>query len=313
MLPPAADPAHRFPLVALRVDDEASASPASPSPAIWVGDAGLCSACGELTVRDVCRRCESTRVRERVAERARLRPSWVFTGPEDAEPEANDAVLPVPKGASESAKHVAGVAAHEASIRLALHETLDFALCKVALGRDWVTRTLADGSVKLDRKTVANALEELGELGVLKRVGQLDGWFDMQAEGGPMTKKGAYVYELNVRCRQLGSRGIAAIRRVASQSNRAFGASSPLSATVRGTVLGQRMRGCLSAAIRLAQVGQRNNIGHWLACRCTDAGLTEGEAMKVLMAYRDNVPQGSPYTTREVQRTVQSRYTHHAP
>lgn len=71
--------------------------------------------------------------------------------------------------------------------------------------------------------------------------------------------------------------------------------------------LPRRLQGCLSAAIQDAQPGDRNNFGHWLTCRCTDAGLSEGETIKVMEVYRSNLPDNRGYTLREVQATVRSR------
>ncbi len=56
-----------------------------------------------------------------------------------------------------------------------------------------------------------------------------------------------------------------------------------------------------------AQPGDRNNFGHWLTCRCTDAGLSDGETIKVMEVYRSNLPDNRGYTLREVQATVRSR------
>lgn len=71
----------------------------------------------------------------------------------------------------------------------------------------------------------------------------------------------------------------------------------------------RRIAGALSAAIQQAQPGDRNHFGHWLTCRCTDAGLSEGETIKVMETYCANVAQhGQHYTLREAQATVRSRY-----
>jgi hypothetical protein len=319
-------------------------SPAPPRPP-WVYDLGICDRCAGLTERGHCPVCEpgpvverrsrvkqrqelrrwreqidpageqarldgvkewiaeKTRKRERVVDQVRLRPSWVYAehvaeaqGWTDQDDEA---VLPVPDGASQSAKHVAQAVARIASERLFFRDTLHFALARLALGRDSVQQFLEkDMGIKLDRKTVAAALAELVALGTLDRVGQLESWWDNE-QG--MTKKGAYVYALKVRCRKLGDRAIEAVRRLKRRSG-------PPHAAVRGTGLGYRLKGCLSAAIREAQVGQRNTIGHWLACRCTDAGLDEGETMKVMRIYGASVPESGTYSAREAEATVRSRY-----
>jgi hypothetical protein len=69
-----------------------------------------------------------------------------------------------------------------------------------------------------------------------------------------------------------------------------------------------RVEACLRAAIKCATVGSRNSIGHWLTCRCTDAGLDFDATMKVMWVYRAGVPSCSSYTAREVQATVRSRF-----
>jgi hypothetical protein len=60
--------------------------------------------------------------------------------------------------------------------------------------------------------------------------------------------------------------------------------------------------------VELAMVGNRNDLGHWLTCRCTDERLTEGETMKVLESYRDRVPEKHSYIRGEMTATVRSRY-----
>jgi hypothetical protein len=81
-----------------------------------------------------------------------------------------------------------------ASMRLASDDSLDFALGKLALGRDDVRSFLADVmGVSLSRNTVAAALQELHEGGVVPRVGRLGSWVDRKAEGDWPKKLGAYV------------------------------------------------------------------------------------------------------------------------
>ena len=210
-------------------------------------------------------------------------------------------VLPVPDHTSESAKAVAIISTG----RLISGDTIDFALFKVAAGCDFVVRVLDTLGITMSRQTVKRALKELVDLGVLDRVGQLDPWMDRRAEGGAMRKVGAYVYSLAVTCRTLGDRALSTLRR---GSSGLAGASSPSKCHVRTTGHGSRVDGCLAAAIRLAHAGIRNVIGHWLTCRCTEAGLPEGETMGVMRVYVRNVPQSPPYTMQEAERTVRSCY-----
>jgi hypothetical protein len=77
------------------------------------------------------RDAEAQRRREQVREQARLRPAWVFVRVEggDQEPVDDDsAVLWVPKEASYLVRKIAEIAAHEASIRLSLGDSLEFAV-----------------------------------------------------------------------------------------------------------------------------------------------------------------------------------------
>ena len=157
----------------------------------------------------------------------------------------------------------------------------------------------------MSRQTVRRALEELMELGVIERVGQLDRWMDTTPGGERVRKLGAYVYSLNVRCRKLGDRALSTLRRGASGL---AGASSPSKCHVRTTGHGKRVDGALRWALGWAQPGNRNETGRWLSWRCTDAGLSEGQAMKVMELYRDNVPDKRTFPLREVERTVRSRY-----
>src|SRR5258706_5599366 len=166
-----------FPLVADLGSPVPLPVPGSGQPsALWVGDLGVCRVCDGLAVRGVCSSCESEARRENFAERVRVRPFCVSVEVGDAidgidEPD-DWAVLQVPDHASDSAKLVAKAVVHIATFRLLAGDTLDFALCKVALGRDSVKKLLDVWGTPLDRKTIGHALDELVELGVLDRVGQ---------------------------------------------------------------------------------------------------------------------------------------------
>ena len=129
------------------------------------------------------------------------------------------------------------------------------------------------------------------DLGVLERVRQLNEWRNDQ----DAPRRGVYVYSLDVSCRKLGQ--------LARQAKAK--ASRPLCAAVRGMDLPRRLLGCLSAAIQDAQPGDRNNFGHWLTCRCTDAGLSEGETIKVMEVYRSNRQPGLHAPRSSSHRAVQ--------
>ncbi len=279
------------------------AAEADPQPKLWVGDLGFCDRCGGLTRRGACDDCFAKERHGQIAQHARLRPSWVFVVEEQdlkrrRREDPGSAFLVIPHDLSQPARYVADALALIASGRLALGDTLSFALGRIAAGRDWITGWLRDViNVTYDRKTVARALDELCERGVIRRVDQLTRWID-KTGGERQLKKGAYVYALNVRFRSLGS---VALRALTTRS-------VPRNAAVRGTGRGRRIDGCLSAAVRLAQIGQRNRLGHWLACRCTDVGLNEGEAMRVLRSYHAQIADGRGFAVREVERTVRSQY-----
>ena len=299
-VPRPSDASEGFPLVA--DFDRPEGSDTAPRPAtIPVADCGVCDDCGGLTIGGRCRFCESKLRREQV----RYRPSYVVPArAEWRQPEGDKALLYVPEAASAPARLVAEVMMVRASVRLARGDSLDYSLYRVAGGRDSIAADLEKGyGTTFDRKTIATALEELVALGVLHRVGQLADWWDPAGE--PHRKVGAYVYALNVRCRRLGERLNVALRRVRDH----LGRTPSLSASVRGADLPSRVRGALRAALERAQIGNRNAFGHWLACRCTDAGLSEGEAMKVMKLYVAGLPQHRHrYSAREAERTVRSRY-----
>lgn len=176
------------------------------------------------------------RVRDRAAMEARLRPTMVLAMSEAESAHQDVAALVLPADLTESARHVAGAVALIATLRLFSGDTLDFALSKVALGRDLVRRTLNTMGIERDRKTVAHALDELVERGVVERVGQLGGWFDIKAGRG---KGGAYVYALNVRFRGLGDVARLTLQRAARR----------IDAAVRGTGLDKRIDGVGRATV----------------------------------------------------------------
>jgi hypothetical protein len=208
--------------------------------------------------------------------------------------------LHVPATATPLASSIAEVIAMEATIRLIRGDTLTYALNALAAGRDQVKRLLADRrDIHVDRKTVAAGQAELVQLKVLRNVGQLADWYDARAPKGTIRHKlGAFVYALNVDLHQLGQTAANALQKHLAHP----------AATVRGIPGVGRVEKCLHAAIGLAMVGIRNDLGHWLTCRCTDERLTEGETMKVMESYRAKVPGKHSYTRGEMTATVRSRY-----
>lgn len=96
---------------------------------------------------------QRAQVREQV-EQARWRPAAVVarTAGDPRPTPAEAAVLSVPAEASENAHHVAKAVAAIASVRLATGDSLDFALRKIAAGRDLVKRTLHQLGVTMERR-----------------------------------------------------------------------------------------------------------------------------------------------------------------
>jgi hypothetical protein len=184
--------------------------------------------------------------------------------------------------------------------------SLDYCLSTAPLGRDLIARELAAMGCTMDRKTVAAALAELVESGAMERSGQLEDWVDPSAEGtkaDPVHKSGSFTYRLKVIFRQIGD--LAAHALAPHTSNAAYGGMAPK----------RRIEGCRKWASRHAKAGERNHIGHWLARRCRDCGLSLTEAQAVVQEYRDSVPQPRSrpaYTLREAMATLRSVYRRHS-
>jgi hypothetical protein len=155
----------------------------------WVGDWGVCRAWGALAkVRggETCQRCRSeTKV---LAKGAQYRPVAIAVFRE-SEVEGTglatmEEALISPDDTTDSAWEVALEVADIAGERLANGDTLEFALGRIAAGRDLITHRLAKRGINLDRKTVARALEELHQLGVIRRHDRLLDWDDIVTRDG---------------------------------------------------------------------------------------------------------------------------------
>lgn len=260
----------------------------------WVGRWGFCTDCEGLTRGTLCDDCRG----KRAAEQARMRPHGVVAmRPSEAEVlDRKSAVMWIPDDASPALVAVARAVAIVATIRLCVGDnTTEFALRRVALGRDKVRQIVEMCGGRLDRKTVANQLEELCRLGVLQKVGQLPGWFDYAAG---CYKRGAFVYALRVGLRRIGSRPRATFER--------FLPITTMNAAFRGQHRAERAS---EAAISYAQEGNRNGLGHWLARRCMETGLSFQTASTYMQRFQKSVAGlGHLYGAREAQRTLSSVY-----
>ena len=66
----------------------------------------------------------------------------------------------------------------------------------------------------------------------------------------------------------------------------------------------------LAEALAKAQEGNRNTVGFWLARMLRKDGLSQPEALRIVLAYANRVPQGErpPYTSQEAAASVKSAY-----
>jgi hypothetical protein len=205
-----------------------------------------------------------------------------------------------PDHVSKGALRVARMIASIAERRIYAGWSLAYAFRTAALGRDLIVTELQKYGHTADRKTVASCLLELAEAGVIERTGQLRGWTDPDAQDDERVhKSGAFTYRLRIRFRQLGDLALNAVLRLSS------------SASPWGNTTLRRAERALEWALGNAKPGHRNRIGHWLACRCRDAGLTEGDAGAVMGRYVAGVDQSGPsrpYEADEAGRTLASVY-----
>jgi hypothetical protein len=260
-----------------------------------VGNWGYCIACDSPTPGRLCETC-ATEPKHVEAAAALLTPTSVVALPDGREIEdGRAAVLRLPEHLSRRARQAAEAVARITTVRLRAGWSLSGALRTAALGRDQLGQELRQAGHPMDRKTVACLLEELTEAGVLARTGQLPAWTDpAEQDGSRVIKSGAYLYALTVELQTLGSRVLARVM---------------ASASLGGKRTAGRAEAALRWAVEHAHEGSRNRIGHWLACRCRDAGLMEGDADAILRRYVAGVEQGGHrYDLGEARRTLASVY-----
>jgi hypothetical protein len=263
------------------------------------GNWGECFACGGLTPGRLCGSC-ATQKPQLDAAAAIFTPKAVTAVLESQDVEdEHTAVLRLPDHLSRRAREVAGAIARITTRRLEAGFSLRVALRTASLGRDKILQELRAAGKPMDRKTVAYLLVELTEAGVLSRTGQMPAWTDpAEQDGSRVIKSGAFLFALAVELRTLGQQPLAAL---ISHSSAVF----PLGGK-RGHA---RAEGALTWAVKHAQKGSRNRIGHWLACRCRDAALHEDDAASILQRYVARVDQGGHrYDLGEATRTLASVY-----
>jgi hypothetical protein len=283
----------------------------------WVSNWGRCVRCQELArlIGSLCEPCQddlAERIWDQIEKeeesgafearveamvRVALRPKAVQVGM------ATDDVAGWPiMGVRRLTALVAEACANVVTSWLEQGRSLDYCLCTAPLGRDVIARELQVMGHRMDRKTVAAALEELVQSGAMERVGQLGDWVNYGAEGtsdDPFAKSGSFTYRLRVIFRQIGDLAARVLSYL--QSNATYGGIAPK----------RRIERCLRWAGRHAKAGERNHIGHWLARRCSDCGLDYAEAQTVMKEYRGSVPQPSSrpaYSLREAIVTLRSVY-----
>ncbi len=66
----------------------------------------------------------------------------------------------------------------------------------------------------------------------------------------------------------------------------------------------------LAEAISRAREGNRNTTGFWLARMLRNDGLSQAEALRIVLTYANRVPQGerAAYTSKEAAASVRSAY-----
>jgi hypothetical protein len=63
-------------------------------------------------------------------------------------------------------------------------------------------------------------------------------------------------------------------------------------------------------AVAKATEGNRNQVGFWLACQLRDDGLSQAEALQIILAYANRAPQDThPYTSKEAIASLRSAYS----
>jgi hypothetical protein len=212
-----------------------------------------------------------------------------------------EAAFTLPEGIRPLCARTVEAVAHYATRCLEKGWSHEYAISKLPAGRDVIRAELAQMGYEVDRKTVASALEEVCDLGLMERVGQLEQWTDPSAQGtktDPVTKSGAFIYRLKLVFREFGDLAESVVRGLMAGND------------ALGGIWGQtKIEACLRGAIRHAKTGNRNSGGAFIAFRCRDYGLTYTDAQAVMARYQGSVPQhGHPYSLREAMATVRGVY-----
>ena len=186
--------------------------------------------------------------------------------------------------------------------------SLNMIVNSCALGTDHVHSKLGDYRTvfgePLHRVSVNGIIRRFCKRGILTRTGRLKEWIDNNTERGPMEKEGAYTYSTGIPLVQVGDLIQRSRNRLISNPQ---DPSPPTTTMPLGSCVSDL--GVLLSALERVEVGMRNNLGFWLACRLRRDGVSFDHALEVLTDYQEMVPQDDhPYTLDEAERSLRSAY-----
>jgi hypothetical protein len=178
------------------------------------------------------------------------------------------------------------------------------AITNAALGADQLHAVLTEGGVRISRRTVHTRLEEMYGA----PVGAMPPHMHLAAPDLPLKVRwiGANTYDL--KRDQTTRRGLRLLfdllafqqsRRSTDSRIRADSHSLSGPTRLRANLRDRRVAGMLRWAIGAAE-GRRNNLGNWLAWRCSGLGLDLSEVEDVMERFQEEVC---------VYDTARNRYT----
>jgi hypothetical protein len=211
----------------------------------------------------------------------------------------------IPKDATENEKVHAEAMAWRSTCRLLAGDSIEFALESVVGGRDSLVEEIRRRGGNMTRDQIAYSEKKLEAYGTIACTGQRDRWIDPDA--GWKKKSGAKLWRICGTIRQVGDHVALTLKKRArrrSPTRKGYVGVNPRT---------RRLQACLEGAIENAHEGNRNAIGHWLACRSTDVGLTENQAKTWMELYRKGLPKnGHAYTLTEAMKTLRGVYRRQA-